>query len=106
MGPNFGHFSMKTIKKNVGFCRKNDQISCFGPDVILRNETPLYSQQTLKLGGGTFGKIDEGVVVEFSNLAQMSKSNNLFFTSSATLDHLRTTYHDQFYTFSLSDRRE
>ena len=48
MGPKFGHFLMKTIQKMLVFAEKIDQISCFGPDVILSNKTHLYSQQILK----------------------------------------------------------
>ena len=51
MGPKFGHFLMKKIQKMLGFAKKIDQISCFGPGVILSNKTPLYSQQILKFWG-------------------------------------------------------
>ena len=47
-GSKIWSFFNENNSKNVGFCRKIDQISCFGPDVILSNKTHLYSQQILK----------------------------------------------------------
>ena len=44
-------FNEKKIKKCWILPKKIDQISCFGPDITLSNNTPLYSQQILKFWG-------------------------------------------------------
>ena len=65
-------FFGKNFKKISKFSKKVYEISWFGPDVILSNKTPMYTHQILKFLEKKSRKIDEGVVVEFSKLAQTS----------------------------------